>query len=202
MQIAPATVRATGICSTPPPTALSLKLINQSSIVQQNIDNFFAAIEPLKGAYRTNSFSYVAVETVDRPILLQGMLFLNVLTPTIPMKAVEVKPARAGHFYLEDVGLTREQALAQLCKGKLTTPNGELRFPPNSDSGQYGAQFQPYHELGIREQRRIVHLSLLGAEMRLSSNNLNLIGNYGQHRSLMMAFRICFPSSSLVFCEL
>jgi hypothetical protein len=134
--------------------------------MQQHIDEFFAAIEPLKDAYRTDSFSYVAVETVAGPVLIKGMLFLNVQVPTIPLKTVNVKCLRAGHFHLESAGLTRELVVAQLCKGILATPNGELRFPPNSANGQYGSQFQPYHEIGIREQRLLIHLSLFGSETR------------------------------------
>jgi hypothetical protein len=77
--------------------------VNPSTFLTQQIDEFFAAIEPLKGAYRDDSFSYIAVETVDGPVLIRGTLLLNVQTPTIPLKTVELKRVRAGHFYLRDV---------------------------------------------------------------------------------------------------
>ena len=149
-------------------------IVNPIDLVKQNVVEFFAAIEPLKDAYRNDLFSYVAVETVDGLTLIQGTLFLNVRTPTIPLKTVEVKRIRAGHFYLDDAALTRERVVVQLCQGKLAIPTGELRFPPNRDSGQYGAQFQPYHEIGIRAQRRLIHLSLLGAETRHFIDQPNL----------------------------
>jgi hypothetical protein len=140
-------------------------VVAPSTFLTQQVGEFLAAIEPLKDAYRNDSFSYIAVETVDGPVLIQGTLFLNVQTPTIPLKTVELKRVRAGHFYLRDAAVTREQVISQLCDGKLATPKGELRFPAN-DGGQYAAQFQPYHEIGLRGQRRLTHLSLLGAETR------------------------------------
>ena len=59
-------------------------MMSPSDFAQQNIDGFFAAIEPLKDAYRNDSFSYVAIDTVDGLVLIQGTLFLNVKAPTIP----------------------------------------------------------------------------------------------------------------------
>ena len=90
--------------------------MNPSDFVQQKIDEFFAAIEPLKDAYRNDLFSYVAVETVDGLVLIQGTLLLNVQAPTIPLKTDAFKRVRAGHFFL-DRALTREQVVAQLCRG-------------------------------------------------------------------------------------
>ena len=137
-----------------------------SDFVQRCVDDFFAAIEPIKDAYRSDSFSYVAIETNNGTVLIQGTLFLNVQVPAIPLKSIVSKRVRAGHFYLSEVSVTREDVIRQLRQGRLAIPNGELLFPTNPDGGHYGAQLQPYHEFGLQTQSRLTHLSLLGAETR------------------------------------
>jgi len=138
---------------------------NQASdFAKKYVRDFLTAIAPFSDAYNCDSFSYLAAKTSDGLVLIQGTLFLNPQPPTIPIKIVDTKPAQAGHFYLRDAGLTREQAIDQLLTGKLMTPKGELLFPANSDSHRYGAQYQPYHEIGLRAQRRLTHLAILGAQ--------------------------------------
>lgn len=136
-----------------------------NDILTNNIASFFSAIEPVKDAYQNDSFSYVAVTTPSGEFaLVQGSLFLNVYTPTVPFKSFESKGIRAEHFRLTDIGLTREQFIAQLCDGRFKTPKGDVRFLA-SGSNQYGVQFQPYHEVGLRNQNRLTHLTLVGAEL-------------------------------------
>jgi hypothetical protein len=138
--------------------------MNPSDPQKQIIDQFLTAVEPLTDAYQNDSFSYVAAKTADSLVLVQGTLYLNVNTPIIPLKTFESKCIQAGHFYLKDVGLSRDQVIAQLCDGKLAIPGGELAFPGNN--GHYGVQYQPYHEIGLRSQSRLIHLTLMGNEIR------------------------------------
>src|SRR6185437_9176043 len=91
---------------------------------RNSIDQFFAAIEPLKDAYQLDSFSYVAINTDSGAILIQGTLFLNVQPPALPLKTFQSNRVRAEHFYLKDIDLTRERAIANLLAGSLTTPMG------------------------------------------------------------------------------
>jgi hypothetical protein len=136
--------------------------MNASEITKHHIDQFLNAIEPLSDSYQSDSFSYIAVKTAEEFVLIQGTLFLNVQTPAIPFRIFETKHVRAGHFYLTEAGLSRVQAIAELCAGNLTTPQGPLVFPSNA--GHYGVQYQPYHEIGLRTQSRLIHLTFLGAE--------------------------------------
>ena len=145
-----------------------------SDFARHYSQEFLTAISPFSDAYKNNSFSYIAIRTSDGLILIQGSLFLNSQPPTIPLKTVDAGRVQAGHFYLDTARLTREQAIEQLLDGKLRTPWGELLFPPNSDSGRYGAQYQPYHEFGLRTQSRLTHLAILGAETRHYLDQPNL----------------------------
>jgi hypothetical protein len=137
-----------------------------SEFAKRHVHDFLTAIEPFSDAYGHDSFSYLAIRMSEGLVLIQGTLFLNVQQPTIPLKIVDTKRVQAGHFYLNAVGLTREQAIDQLLTGKMTTPSGELLFPTNPGSNRYGSQYQPYHDIGIRSQSRLTHLAILGAETR------------------------------------
>ncbi len=140
--------------------------MTSSEFARRYIGEFLAAVGPLKEAYQNDSFSYVAVETPTGPVLVQGSLFLNVQKPEVPFAQFRSKRVRAGHFYLADGGLTREAVIEQLFNGKFATPHGELIFPANPSNKEYGAHYLPYHDIGLRTQSRLIHISLLGNETR------------------------------------
>lgn len=141
-----------------------MPLLQNNDFVKLQFQKFIEAIEPFSDAYKNDSFSYIAIKAQDGLTLIQGSIFLNVRKLTIPLKVVNTTRVQAGHFRLDAVGLTRVEAITQLLDGKLTTPWGELKFPPNRDSGRYGTEYKPYHELGLGTQTRLTHLAILGAD--------------------------------------
>lgn len=135
-------------------------------IVEKNVSSFLSAIEPVKEVYQCDSFSYVAVENEDNGyVLIQGTLYLNVNKPGIPFKAFQSDGIRAEHFRLADIDRTREQFIADIRTGKIKTPKGEICFQPSAGGNNYGTTFDAYHEVGLRTQSRLTHLSLSGAEL-------------------------------------
>lgn len=133
-------------------------------ILKRYVSDFRSAIEPLRDAYRNNTFSYFAVKTPDGPVLIRGFVYLNVQKPTIPFGTFESNTVVAGHFDLSDLRLSPDDIIEQLLCGAVGTPQGKILFPTNPNGGHYGVQYQPYHEIGLRAQRRMIHLAILGAE--------------------------------------
>ena len=129
---------------------------------KKHLSDFFGAIEPLKDAYRDDTFGYLAIVTPDGPVLVQGSLFLNVTAP-MGLGTFRSKRVLAGHFRLADIKLSRNDLISQLFKGSIQTPDGDLLFPPNG--GFYGTKYEPYHQLGLQSQSRVNLLTVFGTEL-------------------------------------
>ncbi len=130
---------------------------------RKHVSDFFEAIEPLKGAYRDDTFGYLAIMTADGPVLVQGSLFLNVTPPT-RLGSFRSSHVLAGSFRLTDLKLSRADFISQLFKGSIETPDVNLIFPPSS-SGFHGTKYEPFHPLGVQSQRRINLLTVFGTEL-------------------------------------
>ena len=132
---------------------------------QKYIDDFLAAIRPIEGAYRHDTFAYFAVKGRDGFILVQGSLFLNITPRSLPPTSFQSESVRAGHHRLTDLGISRTQLIEQICAGKFGAPDGDLLFPAGS-GGNYGTMYVPFHAVGMQTQSRLSVLSIFGAESR------------------------------------
>lgn len=130
---------------------------------RKNIDDFLRSIANVGDAYQNDSFSYLTIKNDDGFVLVQGTLYLNSQEPKLPKGRFETEHIRAGHLDICKAPDGRRAFIEQLGQGRLETPEGAFLFPPNS-SGSHGANYHPFHEIGLQAQRRLGILSILGAE--------------------------------------
>ncbi len=135
-----------------------------SEIVEKAIASFLASIEQIQDAYTNDTFSFIALRVLNEYVLIRGTLYLNVQSTSIPLTNFESANIYAGHFRLADVKFSREEFIKSLLLGEVITPRHIVRFPPNSSSKQYGARFDPFHEIANAQQRRMSVLSIFGDE--------------------------------------
>jgi hypothetical protein len=128
------------------------------------IDDFFAAIEPLAGAYQNSSFSYVAVKNGAQFTLVKGSLFL-VVPSSLPFSSFASASVLAGHQSLEELAESPRSFVELLIDGKIRTPGVDIEFPA-SHTGEYLAAYQPFHPAGLQNQNRLNALTISGADQR------------------------------------
>jgi hypothetical protein len=130
---------------------------------QKYLDMLLADIRPVEEAYQDESFSYFAVKSNDAFVLVQGTLYLNIGAPAVPLGQFESANVKCGHFKLADVGIGRTEFIERIKSGHIPIPGGELAFPGSDGMGGYGANYFPFHEIGL-PQRRVSVLWIFGAQ--------------------------------------
>ena len=135
--------------------------LSDSSRMQ--IKSFFEAVGPIEGLYPDYTFSYVALRSENDFAIIQGTLLFNTQKLELVGNKFSSENVKAGRFSLSEMKVSKEEFIEQTCNGKLKTPHGDFLFSPNS-SGNHGAHFQPFHEVGLNEQRRLSVLSIYGTE--------------------------------------
>lgn len=134
---------------------------------EDNLRNFFDAIEPWESGYQNNSFTYVAVRRVNGFVLAQGMLWLHSSSSQIPFTTFESENVRAGHFKLSEASKTFRDMIRDLANGEISTPQGQLFFPPVSPG--HKASFTPLHPSALQAQSRVNVLKITGDRQPLIS---------------------------------
>ena len=71
---------------------------------QKFVDDFFAAIGPLKPAYQHIGFSYLAVKFGDRFVIVRGRVFLSASPPTFRPERFRSINVRAAHYTQSELG--------------------------------------------------------------------------------------------------
>ncbi len=75
----------------------------------------------------------------------------------------------AESFELADIGKTPRQFVDDLLAGCLTSPMGEIKFPPQH-GGNYAVQFLPLHPEGLEQQNRTAVLQVHGNDQNFPLN--------------------------------
>lgn len=127
----------------------------------QNIERFFESIAYKVDGYSAATFKYVAVKSDNEFFLLQGVVFLNTGLPQGTAVEFSSQHVRAGSYTLSELGLSASALVQQFVSGTITTPQGEMRFPPN-DGGFFLATHDPIHQSGQSTQSRYDVLTILG----------------------------------------
>jgi hypothetical protein len=127
---------------------------------QAFVDAFFAAIQPVEGAYCDVQLSYLALRAGEQFEIIRARVVFNT-SPTYPFPPNFISPnVRAGRFRLTKTDV--RSLIASLNSGEIKTPDGELRFPEGS-GGYYTATFVPFHPDGLKTQTRLNVLTLFGS---------------------------------------
>jgi hypothetical protein len=130
---------------------------------RQALEAFFEATKPLDAAYYNDTFAFVATKHNGVFTLLQARLFRNTGDGS-PDESFTTDLVLAGRFRIADLNLTSGEFLNRALLGTITTPLGEIRFPPSED-GRYHAVFEPFHQEGLRLQNRLNVLQIEGASV-------------------------------------
>jgi len=137
------------------------------------VQDFLAAIRPLRPAYSDPTFSYLAVRTVQGWLLLKGQLSLNLAPSKVPFNHFTSENVRAGHCHLSDIAGSPEEFLQIIEGGKIRVGTEDLLFPPGQN-GTHGAYFQPLHPAGLQNQNRLNVLGIVGSENAEVNRTLHL----------------------------
>lgn len=128
---------------------------------QPVVDEFFAYLEKLGDAFPLSQFSYAALRRGADFVLLHGRLHLSAFPLTLPATHYRCENARVGSYQLSELKMSPRQLFDALMAGKVSTPDGDILFPPE-DNGQHGAYHMPYHQEGLQSQGRLSVLGLTG----------------------------------------
>jgi len=134
---------------------------NAMPMIRQQIDRFFAAIEPFKEAYQNVHFSYLAFKTANTFTIIQGRVILNTGEAQENFEHFQSQNLRAGRYRLSELHHDVPTLIECLLSGSLSTPHGELKFESNPMSG-YQATYDPLHPDGVKLQSRFNVLRILG----------------------------------------
>jgi hypothetical protein len=132
---------------------------------QKFVDHFFAAIGPLKAAYRHISFNYLAVKFGDRFVIVRGRIFLSASPPAFQLERFQSRNVRAAHYTQAELGLDVPTLVQNLLAGQLDTLNDVSLYFPANEGGHHSASFIPFHPEGLTTQVRYNYLSLLGGQV-------------------------------------
>jgi hypothetical protein len=129
---------------------------------QKHIDEFFTAIEPLKGAYQNGSFSYAALRHKEQFVIVQGYLYLSAPS-NVPYSHFCSENIRVGHYRLSEMKTSPEVLIEAAFGGRIATPGGDLSFQ-KPQNGERGALYIPFHQAGLQAQHRLNVLRLSGGD--------------------------------------
>lgn len=132
-------------------------------IDSKRVEEFFAGIAPWEAAYEHAGLSYFAAKHEGAFVLVQGRLFLRMTPPNTQATHFQSDNIRVGHYKLKELGATSREVVANILNGVLSTPHGELCFPPGH-AGYYSVGYVPFHHEGQQSGNRLGVLTLAGAQ--------------------------------------
>lgn len=128
---------------------------------QEQLDDFFKAIETNLPFYKHAHFSFLAIKKGNEFHLAQGQLQLQAVPLDKPSSSFLSDNIRAGCFRLSELQQTPREFVDALLSGKIKTPDAEICFLP--EQGRFhSAHFIPYYFEGVQTQHRQVRLMLSG----------------------------------------
>jgi hypothetical protein len=110
---------------------------------RKKLEEFFEAVRPNLAGYKHGSFSYFAVKNGDKFELSQGRLLLQSFPCNVHLDPFKSANTRAAIYRLDELNLTPRSVIESLLSGALSTPQGELHFPPEQ-SGSHSLFFVPF----------------------------------------------------------
>jgi len=170
---------------------------------RRSVEDFYASIKSRVGAYRHDSFAYLAMKTATGFELILGTLLLNVERPALPPKGFQSASVKVGHFRLADLGVSREAFIEQICAGKITIADDEFLFsaegipaspmitfwPLNPESARAGSRVATLRIAGGRDTRSQIDINQIDWELRAGSPTFeglhDLLNEYGIHNYSM-----------------
>ena len=132
-----------------------------SSLVDADVEKFFAAIGPIIAAYDRQTFTYVAVKSAEKFEIRGANLTLGVGPSPIPFSHFESENVKAGQYRLDELASSPRDLLNKLLSGSLKTPHGELAFSGGSH-GRYSSSFIPFNRPELEQQSRVNVLTIVG----------------------------------------
>ncbi|MES2098086.1 MAG: hypothetical protein V4459_15145 [Pseudomonadota bacterium] len=129
----------------------------------------------------TEAFEHAMIPTVTYVSWARdGVRFVVKARLRLALQSVDFEPRRfvwndvaAESFRLTDVGKSPREFIEDILAGRLTSPSGELLFPPRHE-GTYAAQFLPLHPEALEQQNRAAVLQVRGDDQRAPLNHAPL----------------------------
>ena len=110
--------------------------------------------------------SYMAAKQDDKKLIFSARIFIYNTKRSFEEIYVATTGLTAGRFDLSQTSLSIEQFIDKCCSGIFVTPQEEFEFWGQGERGtSIGVYFDPAHEVGSQEQRRISVLSLSGSQI-------------------------------------
>jgi len=129
----------------------------------KKVGDFFDGISSREPAYKHSGLSYLAIRQDEAFVITQARLFLRADSSSPPAAHFQSKNIRAGYYPLGELGGDPRKIVEQLLGGRLSTPHGELQFPPEPN-GYHSAIYIPFYKEGLQNGRRIDVLLLTGVQ--------------------------------------
>jgi hypothetical protein len=169
------------------------------------IEGFLKSIAPFENYLPHSTFNYLSVEIDGRDILLQGRLFFNALPPSETFTPFHFGSVKAGQYHFSKLNMTAADMIDQLLTGHLSTPHGEMYFPPAA-ANNHSLTHQPLHPAGLVARNRLGVLTISG-EHRDSLVSSDLIDwelrsaerPYDSLQELLAEYRLGFISTAITF---
>lgn len=123
------------------------------STLSTEVEEFFAAIDPIRGGKSEVTFNYLAVLHHDQYILICSRLYFIHRTK-VPFSHISTERVRAGQYRLSDLNCSPRELVQQMMSGIVKTPSGNLLFPVDGFNNWH-ITFQPFHDVGLASQSRM-----------------------------------------------
>lgn len=124
-----------------------------------SINRFLSAADRLRPSMGRATFVYLAVQSANQWLLLQGRILLDPPAADGPA-TFQSTNIRAGRFLLSESYGSLAEFLADVEGGRVQTPEGEFVFPKTD--GGYRWEFEEFHPAG--QQSRLEILTISGRE--------------------------------------
>jgi hypothetical protein len=143
-----------------------------SDQAERAVANFLQTIEPLLPGYNASTLNILALRTSDTWTLLKAQMLLA-STPTPESRTFQSEHILAAVFPVATLGMDIPTIIRKLAAGSIELPIGELILPRTMGIGHL-ATFSSFEPEGLRQQRRVNALHLLGDAYDSSVDRLSL----------------------------
>jgi hypothetical protein len=132
------------------------------------LKEFFHATEAFETAM-IPTVTYVSWAPAGDPFVVKARLRLVPQGVDFAPRHFNWNGVVAESFSLADVNKTPREFVDDILAGRLTSPSGEINFPPQH-GGSYAAQFLPLHPEGLEQQNRTAVLQVRGDDQNFPLN--------------------------------
>jgi uncharacterized protein (DUF4415 family) len=131
-----------------------------STQAQHAIIRFIEMLEPIQMGYPASALSILAIRQEQDHQLLKANLLLGA-TPEVAARTFQTDHVIAAVIPLSDLGRKPTEMVRELSGGSITLPFGRFTLPM-TDSFGHRAVFTPFEPEGLKHQRRLAGLHILG----------------------------------------